>query len=151
MTDPGSPGPQNGIEQQTSRLADRIRRAMAPHGGKRDSFLHNGSTMAAMAATTAATVIPADHAIWARCAAGTATFLIAVARALDFGARWRWHLNMRARYAILLDRVDRVALLPVEGRSAALVQIYDDLSKVRSSERGIPGSGTASGAPPSST
>ncbi|MFF4629676.1 hypothetical protein [Streptomyces griseorubiginosus] len=97
-----------------------------------------------MAATTAATVIPADHAIWARIAAGVATLLIAVARALDFGARWRWHLNMRARYAILLDRVDKVALLPVNARSDALGQIYDELSKVRSLERGIPGSGTAS-------
>lgn len=139
------------LSEQASRLSISIKEAMRPHGGKRDSLLHNGSTMAAMAATTAATIIPANYAIWARIAAGIATFLIAVARALDFGARWRWHLNMRSRYAVLLDRVDQVALLPADTRADALSKIYDDLFKVRSLERGIPGSGTAASNLPSSS
>ncbi|WP_433893208.1 hypothetical protein [Streptomyces sp. CA-111067] len=129
------------LGEQSARLTATIRAAMRPHGGKRDSLLHNGSTMAAMAATTAATVIPDGHALWARVAAGIATFLIAVARALDFGARWRWHLNMRSRYAILLDRVDQAQLLPPGVRQEALSRIYDELSKVRGLERGMPGVG----------
>lgn len=133
--------------ERAARLTASIKSAMRPHGGKRDSLLHNGSTMGAMAATTAATIIPADYSLWARIAAGVATFIIAVARALDFGARWRWHLNMRSRYAVLLDRVDQVALLPTDQRSDALSKVYDDLFKVRALERGIPGSGTVVGAP----
>jgi hypothetical protein len=135
------------LAEQAARLTESIKSAMRPHGGKRDSLLHNGSTMAAMAATTAATIIPEGFSLWGRIAAGAATFLIAVARALDFGARWRWHLNMRSRYAVLLDRVDQVALLPVDQRADALSRVYEDLFKVRALERGIPGSGTAVGAP----
>lgn len=142
---PESGGPREDLSQEASHLAAGIRKAMRPHGGKRDSFLHNGTTMAAMAATTAATVIPEDHALWVRISAGVATFLIAVARALDFGARWRWHLTMRARYAVLLDRVEKVSLLPPGARADALARIYDDLAEVRSLEQGIPGSGSAPG------
>ena len=126
-------------------LRKRVQAAARPHGGKRDLLLHNGSTMAAMAATTTATVLPVAYSTWARAAAGVATFMIAVGRALDFGSRWRWHLNMRARYAVLLDRIDQVGLLPYEERAKALSAIYDDLAKVRALERTIPGSGNASG------
>ncbi|WP_405809831.1 hypothetical protein OG729_34375 [Streptomyces sp. NBC_00210] len=104
-----------------------------------------------MAATTVATVLPVGYTTWARIAAGIATFLIAVARALDFGARWRWHLNMRSRYSVLLDRVDQTQLLPVEGRAEALSKIYEDLSKVRTLERGIPGGGSFSNLTPGSS
>ncbi|WP_033313328.1 hypothetical protein RFN58_29555 [Streptomyces iakyrus] len=138
MPDASEPAAQD-LSEQRARLTTSIKLAMRPHGGKRDSLLHNGSTMAAMAATTVATVLPVDYSTWARVAAGVATFLIAVARALDFGARWRWHLNMRSRYAVLLDRVDQAALLPAGEQAGALHRIYEDLFKVRSLERGIPG------------
>ncbi|MEU8604727.1 hypothetical protein [Streptomyces parvulus] len=144
MSLPDHTGAPDELADHTARLTTSIQRAIRPHGGLRDSLLHNGITMISMAATTAATIIPGDQSIWARISAGIATLLIAVARALDFGARWRWHLNMRSRYEVLLDRVDKVSLLPVDERRAALVQVYDDLAKVRSLERGIPGSGTAS-------
>jgi hypothetical protein len=148
---PNSPDDaQPDLTEETARLRAAIAQAMRPHGGKRDSLLHNGSTMAAMAATTVATVLPVDYSTWARVAAGAATFLIAVARALDFGARWRWHLNMRSRYAVLLDRVDQTALLPAADRAEALHGVYQDLFKVRSLERGIPGVGAVSNVLPGS-
>lgn len=147
MTGTPDGSPESGLTEEAARLADAIKLAMRPHGGKRDSLLHNGSTMAAMAATTAATVLPAGYSTWARVAAGLATFLIAIARALDFGARWRWHLSMRSRYEILLDRVSQARLIPVEGRAAALNQVYEELFEVRALEQGIPGVG-ALGFPP---
>ncbi|MEU9455840.1 hypothetical protein [Streptomyces sp. NPDC048277] len=76
-----------------------------------------------------------------------ATFLIALLRALDFGSRWRWHLSMRARYTSLVDRVDRVAVLPPDQRSEALAQLYDELARIRAQERAIPGSAGGVAAP----
>jgi hypothetical protein len=89
-----------------------------------------------------ATILPVDYSNWARAAAGVATFLIAVSRALDFGSRWRWHLDMKARYFALLDKIEQVSLLPADQQQAALIGIYEALAEARSLERTIPGSGT---------
>jgi hypothetical protein len=111
-------------------------------GARTDSIWHNGGTMLALAATTTATVLPTAYSGWARAAAGLATFLIALARALDFGTRWRWHLNMRSRYQVLLDKTEQVLVLPADEQGAVVRQIYDELAKVRTQERAIPGTGT---------
>ncbi|MCI3934525.1 hypothetical protein [Streptomyces sp. AN091965] len=144
---------ESGTAQAADDLRATLREAARPHarGARVDSAWHNGGTGLALAATTAATVLPVGYSTWARVAAGVATFLIALLRALDFGSRWRWHLNMRARYTSLVDRVDRVAVLPPDQRAEALRQLYDDLSKIRAQERAIPGSASgiaASGSPP---
>ncbi|GAA3872479.1 hypothetical protein GCM10023084_26800 [Streptomyces lacrimifluminis] len=102
------------LDQSAETLPETLRKAAKPH--KRGAFIdatwHNGGTGLALAATTAA-ILPTSYSTWARIAAGSATFLIALLRALDFASRWRWHLNMRARYTSLVDRVDRVAVLPL--------------------------------------
>jgi hypothetical protein len=65
---------------------------------KTDSVMHNYGTALAMVATTTATVLPMELSLWTRVAAGVGTFLIAFLGRLDFGARWRWQMEMRAEY-----------------------------------------------------
>lgn len=129
------------LDRVEGSIRATLERAIKSHRGWGDSVWHNGGTIVAIAATTVATVLPANYSIWARTAAGVATFFIAVSRALDFGTRWRWHLDMRARYSILLDRLDQVAVIPLAERAAILAKIYDDLARVRTQELAIPGAG----------
>lgn len=122
-------------------LRDTLSAAMRKHSPKGDSFYHNGGTVLALAATGAATIIPTSHAVWAKIAAAIATFIIALARALDFGGRWRWHIEMRNAYQGLIDRTDELNVLPDADRLAAIKTIYDRLEKLRVRENGIPGAG----------
>ncbi|MFD4409174.1 hypothetical protein [Streptomyces sp. NPDC058475] len=140
---------ENGLVQAADNLRATLEAAARPHarGARIDSAWHNAGTGLALAATTAATILPSNHSSWARVAAGAATFLIALLRALDFGSRWRWHLNMRARYTSLVDRVDRVAVLPADRRPEALAQLYDELAKIRGQERAVPGSASSLASP----
>jgi hypothetical protein len=134
------------FEGAVSALRERIEEAIRPHRRDiwRNSKAYNGGTALAIAATTAATVIPANLVTWARIASGLGTFLIAISRALDFGTRWRWSVNMNARYTVLLDKLDRVAVLPISDRRRALVDVYDALAKTRALEESIPGTGLPS-------
>lgn len=122
-------------------LRPKLERAVRQHSPRTDSFLHNGGTAVALAATGAATVLPVEYTTWARIAAALATFVIALARALDFGARWRWHLGMQNAYQSLLDRLDVLPSLPSGERQRSLQVICDGLEVLRSRENGIPGSG----------
>lgn len=140
---------ESGLVQAASTLRATLQKAVRPHAraARIDSAWHNAGTDLALAATTAATLLPSNFAMWARVASGLATFLIALVRALDFGSRWRWHLNIRARCTSLVDRVDRVAVLPPDQRSEALAQLYDELARIRAQERTIPGSASGAAAP----
>lgn len=132
-----------GFKSAVTSLRVRIESAAKPHRRDiwRNSKAHNGGTGLAIAATTAATVMPDDLASWARIASGVGTFLIAMSRALDFGTRWRWSVNMNARYMVLLDQLDRVTVLPEADRAGALAAVYDSLAEIRASEDSIPGAG----------
>lgn len=129
------------LDRVAGAIRDTLERAIKSHRGWGDSVWHNGGTGVALAATTIATVLPVNYSTWARGAAGVATFIIAISRALDFGSRWRWHLDMRARYYVLLDRVNQVAVMPPDDRARVLAAIYGDLARVRAQELAIPGSG----------
>lgn len=134
-----------------STLRARIESASKPHRRDiwRNSKAHNGGTALAIAATTAATVMPVDLSTWARVASGVGTFLIAISRVLDFGSRWRWSVSMNSRYTVLLDQLDRVTVLPPGERKAALIKVYDALANVRAAEDSVPGAGLPTlGSPP---
>lgn len=133
------------VEASIENLRRTIEKAARSHhrDARADSVWHNGGTGIAIAATTAATVLPATYSSWGRAAAGLATFLIAINRALDFGTRWRWHRTMRSRYQVLLDQTEQVLTRPTNEQGPALTHIYDELAKVRAQERTIPGTGTA--------
>jgi hypothetical protein len=122
-----------------AELAENVKQ----HSPRGDSFYHNGGTVLALAATATATLLPMSLSIWARVASAIATFVIALSRALDFGGRWRWHLQMSNSYKALIDRVDELNVLPEADRPAAVKKIFDDLVDLRSKENSIPGAGAA--------
>jgi hypothetical protein len=108
---------------------------------KVDSIIHNFGTGLALASTTTATILPSELSIWTRAIAGFATFLIAFLGRLDFGARWRWQLEMKAEYQKILDYIRPAASLPPEERAPHVKAAIQMLVTVRSKEKTIPGSG----------
>jgi len=134
------------IDKATAKLRETVAEGIKNHATRADSFYHNGGTALALAATSTATIIPTSYAIWAKAAAAVATFTIAVARALDFGGRWRWHIEMRTGYQALVDRIDEVAVLPDAEQLDAIRKIYDKLEALRLREGAVPGSGAAGAA-----
>jgi hypothetical protein len=122
-----------------TELAENVKQ----HSPRADSLYHNGGTVLALAATATATLLPMSLSIWARVASAIATFVIALSRALDFGGRWRWHLQMSNSYRALIDRVDELEVLPTADRPTAAKKIFDDLVDLRSKENSIPGAGAA--------
>ena|SRR5579862_2788196 len=125
------------------RLRAELVENVKQHSPRGDSFYHNGGTVLALAATATATLLPMSLSIWAKVASAIATFVIALSRALDFGGRWRWHLQMSNSYRALIDRVDGLDVLPAADRPSAAKKIFDDLVKLRSKENSIPGAGAA--------
>lgn len=127
--------PEEAIKNLRSNLEDCVKR----HSPRQDSIYHNGGTAVALAATGTATLLPMSLSFWARVASAIATFVIALSRALDFGGRWRWHVQMRNAYQALIDRVDELDVLPEAERTAAQKKIFEDLVALRSKENTIPG------------
>jgi hypothetical protein len=112
------------------------------HSPRLDAIRYNYGTLIALAATSAATIVP--WAIWAKAAAAVATFIIALSRAMDFGGRWRWHWEMRMGYQALLDRTTELSALPDAEKLDMLKTIYDGLADLRKREGNIPGTSGAS-------
>lgn len=86
------------------KLRAELDKDVKAHSPTGDSIYHNGGTVVALAATATATLLPMSLSIWAKVASAIATFVIALSRALDFGGRWRWHIQMRNAYRALIDR-----------------------------------------------
>jgi hypothetical protein len=128
-------------EEAIGRLRTELESCVKAHSPRGDSLYHNGGTALALAATGTATVLPTSMSFWAKVAAAIATFVIAVSRALDFGGRWRWHIQMRNAYTALIDAVDRLDVLTDAERQAAEKKLFDDLAALRAKENGIPGAG----------
>ena len=118
-------------------LSEVLQQGRDRHHTRPDAYSYNIATVVALAATTAATIIP--YQIWAKVAAAVATFLIAITRAIDLAGRWRWRWEMRMGYQILLDRIDEIKLLPENEKLAAIRAVYDQLEELRKRESGIPG------------
>lgn len=124
-------------------LRSDIDKGIKSHATKADSFYHNGGTVLALAATGVATLLPSSLSLWAKVASAIATFVIALSRALDFGGRWRWHLQMRNAYTALIDQVNELDVLREEDRPAAAKKIFEGLASLRAKENTIPGASAA--------
>ncbi|RDI63475.1 hypothetical protein [Nocardia pseudobrasiliensis] len=82
------------------------------HNAKLDSFLFNGGTLIALAASIAAAAPWPGDISWApRVLAGITAFVIGAERTLNFGERWRFHLRMSGAAEALRVRLDHVVLL----------------------------------------
>lgn len=127
-------------------LQGRLAAAGKEHSTWWDSFLYNGGTFAVLAATTAATFLPAEPTSWPwlpKALTGFATFWIALERALSFGSRWRFHRELRRCYQSLVDRIDLYlatrSLVPAEEQQRQLREIWDELRNLQQREGHIPG------------
>ncbi|MFG1642662.1 hypothetical protein ACGFMK_20420 [Amycolatopsis sp. NPDC049252] len=117
-----------------------ITRSISQHNPKLDSFLFNGGTLLALAATIVAATVtwPNDISWLSRVLTGLAAFLIGAERALNFGERWRYHLRLRDGYQSIHDRFALAVQASDAQRDELLVKIIADLEQLRRSDGGIP-------------
>jgi rhamnogalacturonyl hydrolase YesR len=130
-------------EEAIQGLREGLNKNIKRHASWSDSLYLNGGTVLALAATGTATLLPSSLSMWAKIASAMATFVIALSRALNFGGRWRFHVQMSNAYQGLLDRVNQLDVLPEGERNAAAAKIFDDLVKLRTKENARPGAGAA--------
>jgi hypothetical protein len=125
-------------------LRERLFQGAAEHHSARrlDSFLFNGGTAAVLLATTSvALLVSGDVNIWVpRALSAFAAFWVGLERALSFGYRWRFHLEMENGYLRVLDLIDLHEVLPESEREPNLARITQELGYLRQRESGIPGS-----------
>ena len=126
-------------------LREQLQKRCDRHQPRTDSIYYNGGTIAVLLATTVATLLPTGfHPGWVpRVLTGLATFLVALERALNFGARWRYHREMQASYENLLGLIDfyvatKETLPDAEGKRLR-VTILAQLVALQRLEANIPG------------
>jgi hypothetical protein len=134
-------------------LKERLQDARKPHARKTDSLLYNGLTVLILLFTGTASFLPTLQPeniylrVTAQALAALAAFAVAMERSLNFGARWRFHLEMDNAYCALIDMLEfyRVTaeMLPDAERQKYLQDFMKELYAVRRREAGIPGAGTA--------
>lgn len=76
--------------------------------------------------------------------AAAAGVFVAAERSLAFGARWRFHEEMRNRYNALIDQIEFIQYLPATERAKYLQEIWASLYALRARDAAIPGTGAAS-------
>lgn len=128
-------------KELTDNLILELKSAVNKHGRDSvgDSIQYNGATVLALAATTAATILPEGYSTLTRILTGLATFLIAIIRALNFGMRWRFHKEMKSKYQNLLDAATLVPSFPEDKQLKAVQAIHSRLSALRVLEGAMPG------------
>lgn len=131
----------DGLPPEATALHEELVHLIEEQRPEADSFWHNGGTAAALLLTGAATITAAIEPVVAAVCSSLATALIAIGRALDFGGRWRWHLQRRSEYSRLVYRLNAVALLAPGDQRAGVRAVYEALIEQKALDAGIPGAG----------
>jgi hypothetical protein len=130
-------------------IRERLERAIDEHSPSTDSWCFNGGTLltlifTATAALFAGKIFGDSLTYVGAILSSIAGVLVAAERALAFGARWRFHHEMRGGYRSIMDMIDFAGLLPNGPEKAKYTRdIWTALYALRSRESAIPGSGTA--------
>ena len=113
-----------------------------------DSWYYNGGTVLILLFTGTASLLPTikpnDHpvALAAQILAALAAFLVAMERSLDFGARWRFHIEMDNAYSALIGRIKTYQVaaqaLPDPQRTQFWLDFMDQRDAVSKREAGMP-------------
>lgn len=108
-----------------------------------DGFWYNGFTAISLllAAFSSVAANHTDYATLVSIASAVGGLCIALERALGFGARWRFHMEMKSAYRNLQDGVTFVALLPEDRKGAFLNDWWARLVFVRNKESQLPNTG----------
>lgn len=115
--------------------------------GSGDAWRFNGGTIIALLCTTGATLVATftGAPTWlAPVVTAVATVLIAIERALGWGARWRYHSELENAYECLIDMIDFYPFVPPSDRGKYAQDIIAALYAVRSRESAIPNAGSNS-------
>jgi|SRR5580658_560364 hypothetical protein len=131
------------------QLTGQLEEARKQHRRAVDGFLYNGGTFVVLLFTGAAAFLPTvtgDHHRWIpQALAALAALVVATERSLNFGSRWRFHIEMWNAYSALIDMIAfyRASTgLPDSERQKYLGDLWKELYSVRRREAGIPGAGT---------
>jgi hypothetical protein len=93
------------MSEELKQIRDRLEKAIKDHPTSADAWLFNGGTVAVLLLSGMASVFAAnkswDLAWVAGILSALSAFLVALERALGFGPRWRFHMEMRAAYRII--------------------------------------------------
>ncbi len=120
---------------------------IADHPTTLDACLFNGTTIVALLFTTLASLLASKtisdlaQAWVAPTLSALAGLLIASDRALDFGSRWRFHIEMKNAYRAIKDMVAFYELLPEKDKPKFLADIWVALRSVRAREANLPNAG----------
>ncbi len=152
--DLGSVGPDVGSAadlppELIEQLKVRLIAAANLHDVLADPVMFNGGTILVLLLTTLATLLPSIPSstpfTWAApLCSGLAGLFVAMERALGFGARWRYHREMRFAYESIIDMLDFFPVIPASERPKYIRDIFAALYAVRSRESAIPNAGTHS-------
>lgn len=127
-----------------SKLRRHLEQSIKEHSHGVDSALYNGGTAAVILATALATFLPDLEGLWSwlpRTLTAFAAFWIALERALNFGARWRFHVEMKSGYRAILASLDILELVPEEDRAEYVESLRHDLLVLHRREAALPGVG----------
>ncbi len=131
-------------EQSLEQLKTDIAKAITEHRHDKrgDGIRFNFGTAFILFATASATLIPTEP-IWllwcAKVLTGFAALWVALERALNFGARWRYHIEMQSSYQSILDELNFMSLLDERDRNETLQNIRAELRVLRKRASEIPG------------
>ena len=133
-------------EQSLVNIKTRLKECINEHSPTLDAILFNGSTVVVLFLTAATSVVSGLGATvvasWVPATlSALAGILVAAERALGFGARWRYHREMRSSYEAISDMIDFYPALPEEEKPKYLKDIFTALYAVRGKESAIPNSG----------
>lgn len=109
-----------------------------------DGTLYNGITVVVLLCTALLSGLSAtkDETLLFCFTKGIAVlsmFLVALDRALGFGPRWRFHIEMEHAYRILLDDLLGLETIPPEDSEPPLKKFRTALAAVRAREHSLPG------------
>jgi len=114
-----------------------------------DGTLYNAITGVVLLCTALLSVLPPTQSesqmFWfAKGIAVLSMFLVALDRALGFGPRWRFHIEMQNSYRTLLDELLALERTSPDDAGPPLIKFRASLASVRSREHLLPGISTTS-------
>lgn len=124
-------------------IEKRLEESIREHSTLPDGFWYTTMTVVPLALTGFSTVAAKIDGLstWVSVASAIAAFCIALERALGFGARWRFHREMKSGYRNLLDGITWSTILPEDRKQAYLSDWWAKLVALRGREGDLPNSG----------
>jgi hypothetical protein len=108
-----------------------------------DGLIYNSTTVLAIVMTSLAALLPNLGVFYLKIISGIAAMLIAIDRALNWGARWIYHRQMRHEYLVILAKISFYENMPEnftdEEKKAHFMEIYTELYNTRRKEVSMPG------------